>query len=46
VDPKASWPSKWSILLMKEDPLVYLATSLAICDGSPDELARCSLNSS
>ncbi len=36
VDPKNSWPSKWGILIMKEDPLVYLATSLAICNGSPD----------
>jgi hypothetical protein len=31
---------------MKEDSLVYLAMALAICDGSLDELARCSFNSS
>lgn len=46
VDPKFFWPSKWSILLMKEDPLVCLATTLAICDESLDWLVHCSLNSS
>ncbi len=46
VDPKTSWPSKWGILLMKEDPLVYLATTLAICDESPNWFVCHNLNSS
>jgi len=46
VDPKTSWPSKWGILVMKEDLLVYLATTLAISNGSPNWLTHCSLNSS
>jgi len=35
MDPKNFWPSKWSVLVMK-DPLVFFATMLAICDGSPN----------
>jgi hypothetical protein len=36
MDPKTSWPSKWSILLVKEDLLVYLMMALATCDRSPN----------
>jgi len=38
VDPKISWPSKWNILLVKEDSLVYFVMTLAICDKSLDYL--------
>jgi hypothetical protein len=33
VDPKTSWPSKWDILVVKEDLLRCLAMMLTICDG-------------
>ncbi len=46
VDPKTSWPSKLSILVVKQDSLVYLVTRLAICDRSLDFFACRSLNSS
>jgi hypothetical protein len=46
VDQKTSWPSKWGILVVKEDMLVYLAMALAICNESPDWLAHRSFNSS
>jgi hypothetical protein len=46
IDPKTSWPSKWNILLVKEDLLVCLMMALAICDGSPNWLVRHSFNSS
>jgi hypothetical protein len=46
VDPKTFWPSKWGILIVKEDLLVYLAMMLAICNGSPNWFVCHSLNSS
>ncbi len=46
VDPKDSSPYKWDFLLMKEDPLVYLTTTLAICDKSPNWFVCCNFNSS
>jgi hypothetical protein len=36
MDLKTSWPSKWGILLVKEDLLVYFVMALAICDRSPN----------
>jgi hypothetical protein len=46
MDPKTSWPSKWGILVVKEDPLVYLTMALPICNRSPNWLTRHNLNSS
>jgi hypothetical protein len=46
MDPKTSWASKWGILIVKEDLLMYLTTTLAICDRSPNWLTCYNLNSS
>jgi hypothetical protein len=46
VDPKTSWPSKWGIIIVKEDMLEYLAMALAICNGSSNWLTRYNFNSS
>jgi hypothetical protein len=46
VDPRTYWPSKWGILIMKEDFLVYLTMVLAICDRSLDWFDHCDFNSS
>jgi len=46
VDPKTSWPSKWGILVVKEDPLVSLAMALAIYNGLLYWLIHHSFNSS
>jgi hypothetical protein len=46
MDPKNSWPSKWGVLVVKEDPLVYFAMMLVVCNGSPIWLIRHNRNSS
>jgi hypothetical protein len=46
VDPKTSWPSKWSIIIVKKDLLVYLVMALTICNGLLDWLIHHNLNSS